>query len=371
MTTATKRRSGGPKNATGITIPYGEFKRALATVGNAVPSRPAKPILGNVLFANGKAIGTDLEMRIETPVDYDGPPMLLPHDRLTQIVNAAGTSGDVEVSVDGTTATIRAGRGEWRLPTEDPLEFPGRAEAAAKPIAHLPADQFRELVGTVRFATDNESSRYALGAVLVEFSEGTLSFVATDGRRLAIAECDIDQATDNSQTLAPRRAIDTLVRLAGAAEAIQLEATGSELVATVDGTTVYARLIEGRFPRWRDVDVEHKTPAASVIVGTLLHACSMAAVCTSEESKGTDWAFRDSLTISGRSSVNGESSATCDLVEAGHPATVKLDPGFVIEWLRTLDAAQTITVQAKDSESAVVFRAGDCRQIVMPMAKDA
>lgn len=377
--TATMKK---PKRASGsgISIPYGELKAALGIVSGAVAARGPRPVLANVLFQDGTLTATDLEMRIVTPIPYDGPPMLLPHDRLTQIVNAAGSVDEVEISVEGITATIRAGNGSWRLPTEDAMEFPSRANQKAKPIARMPADQFRELVGTVRFATDNQSSRYALGAVLLEYERpadresnyGTLSFVATDGRRLAIAQCEIANDCDGSTTLAPRGAIDTLVRLAAGAEEIQLDATVSELVAEVDGTTVYARLIEGKFPRWRDVDTHHDTTPSQVVVGNLLHACSMAAVCTSDDSKGTTWAFSDAgLWISGQSAINGESSATCDLVQAGHKTTVKLDPVFVIEWLRTLDAAETIAVEAKDSDSAVVFRAGNCRQVVMPMAKDA
>ena len=368
MTTATRtKRRGG----TGCTIPSSDLKRALAAVAPAVAARGPKPVLANVLFKDGTVTATDLELRIEAPLPGADVTMLLPHERLTAIVNAAGAVDEIEITADGTKATIRAGNGEWVLPTEDPLEFPGRADAEAKAIARLPADQWRTMASTVRFATDTESSRYALGAVLVEFKAGTLSLVATDGRRLAIAECEVDQATDDSTTLAPRRAVDVLVRLAATGETVQLEATPSELVATVDDKRIYARLIEGRFPRWRDVDVSHKVTPTLAIAGALAHACSMASVCTSEDSKGTDWRFTgEGIAISGQSSSFGVSSATCDIVEAGHATTVKLDPVFVLEWLRTIDQAETVTIEAKDDQSAVVFKAGDCRQIVMPMAKE-
>jgi len=38
------------------------------------------------------------------------------------------------------------------------------------------------------YATDNESSRYALGGVLIELAASSLTAVATDGRRLARQE---------------------------------------------------------------------------------------------------------------------------------------------------------------------------------------
>jgi hypothetical protein len=62
------------------------------------------------------------------------------------------------------------------------------------------------------------------------------------------------------------------------------------------------------------------------------------------------------------------------LVEAGHACTVKLDPRFVLGWLRcgSIDPAETITIEAKDGESAVILRAGEgIRTVIMPLAKDA
>ena len=52
----------------------------------------------------------------------------------------------------------------------------------------MPARFFREVVRRTVFATDNESSRYALGGVLLELTADEITAVATDGRRLARQE---------------------------------------------------------------------------------------------------------------------------------------------------------------------------------------
>jgi DNA polymerase-3 subunit beta len=369
MTTATKERKT-QKSGTGAVLSVAALKAALAAVGPAVAGRGPKPVLQNVLVASGKLTATDLELRIETPLaGLPSQPVLLPHARLSQIMAALHPSDEVRLTISGTACTVKAGNGEWRLPVEDPAEFPVAEDRPATPICRLPADQFVTLVDAVRFAADTESSRYALGAVLVEFKDGTLNLVATDGRRLAVASADVDQACDDSTTLVPKRAIDVLVRLAGNAEAVQLEVSGSELVATVDSTLVFCRLTDGRFPKWRDVDPQRDAEPATVVVGSLLHACRMAAVCVSEQSKGVDFTFGDVLTLKAKSSENGESTATCDLVTPGRACSVKLDPVYVLQWLDcgSFDTAETISVSAVDKASAVVFAAGDCRNIVMPL----
>lgn len=379
MTTATKERR--TKAAGGTTLSAADLKAALDAVRDAAKGHAVRPVLNNVLLQDETVTATDLEIRITAPLPgATGPALLLPFARLQQIVGSLAATDEVTLTVDGTACVVKAGRGTWRLPVEDAAEFPACTGGDGKPIAKLPADQFRALLNTVRFATDKESSRYALGGVLFDFERpedkesdyGKLSFVASDGRRMTVATCDVANDCDGSQTLVPRRVIDTLVALCSGAESIQLDTTGSELVATVDDTVVRARLVDGKFPRWRDIEPEHKTSQTLVVVGSLLHACRQASVCASETSRGVKFAFSaDGLWIHGKSAEYGESSATCDLVEAGQPGVVRLDPRFVTEWLSSLDAAETINVSVKDGDSAVVLRAGDCRTTIMPMSEDA
>ena len=354
-----------------------DLRNALHAVSAAVPSRSARPILANVLISEGTITATDLELRITAPLDgASGPAILLPYQRLSSIVGSLVGADEVTLTVDGTACIVEGGNGTWRLPIEDAKEYPQGDYANAKPIARLPADQFAALMNAVKFATDNESSRFALGAVLVEFKGGNINFIATDGRRLCAASAEIDQACDDSTTLVPRAAIDTLVRLAKHAEAVQLETTARELYATVDDTIVRARLVEGSFPRWRDVvEVDHGVAPSLVVAGALAHACEMASICASEASKGTEFTIsKEGLWLSARSAEFGESSATCELVEVGHCCTVKLDPRFVLGWLKcgSVDASETVSLTAKDADSAVVLASGEgIRTVIMPLAKDA
>lgn len=372
MTTATMTKPR-KRAATGISLSTSELRTALSCVAPAVPGRSVKPILQNVLLSEGMLTATDLELTIQTPLMWEGDPIVLPFVRLSAIL-ATANADEVTLTPDGTSCTIQAGGGTWRLPTEDAQEYPPRSSLlpGAKSIGRLPASQLRSLLASVKFATDNESSRYALGAVCVEFKDGELSFIGTDGRRMAVASCDIDQDLDDSQTLVPRRVVDVLHRLATGEDAIQLERTDTEVIATIGDTVVMARQVEGRYPKWRDVEPTRDHVKASLVqVGPLLHACEMAAICTSEDSKGTQWAFTDEgIFITARSSQVGESSATCDVVEAGTSTVVNIDPRFAVEWLRTLDVAETVEVEAENAQSAVVFRAGDLRNVVMPLAKD-
>jgi len=382
----TRRKPGG------TTINAAALARAIREVEPAVQARSPKPVLQNVMLGNGLLVGTDLELRIASPLpEATGEPVLLPFARLKAIVSTLHPSDAVTIGLDKSRCRIAARGGEWVLPTEPAEEFPPAPATEGRSIGRLPADQFVSLVNAVRYAVDNESSRYALGAVCVEFERGdadseagVISFVATDGRRMAISAAEVSsQDLDDSQTLVPSRAIAALVRLAATAEAVQLLATDSELVATVGsyddgiavkGTTLHARLTEGRFPRWRDVDKSHEVPASTAIVGDLLHAIRMASICTSDSSKAITLSVTpDGFDLSSEAAETGQARVHCDAVEAGHSVSVRLDPRFAAEWLGcgSFDAAETVRVEALDSQSAIVLRCGDhCRTVIMPMAND-
>jgi DNA polymerase-3 subunit beta len=337
-----------------------------------VPGKASKPILMNVLLGSGSLTASDLELQIETSLDFHDDALLLPAARL-QAILATGTDGDVTLAPDGTSCTVSVGRGSWKLPTEAAGEFPRWEPADATPVCRLPADQFCRAVKSVAYATDNESSRYALGAVLVEVKEGTVHFVGTDGRRLSVYEAEVDQAVDDRSVLIPARAIAVMSRVAAHSEgAVQLEATGNEVIAECDGTTVTARLTDGRFPRWRDTLPTRDAKSSLVSASELLAATRQAAICTSEQSLGVQFVFTsDGIHLTGRAAEAGESSVTCPLEQFGQACSVKMDPRFVVDWLRNLDdLAVPVEIEAVDASSAVILRCDDATGVIMPLAQE-
>lgn len=375
MTTATKRR---PKAAS-IEIPHADLKDALHAVKAAVPTRSPKPILHSVLIADGVVSATDLELRIDYEIDAVTPAVLLPFGRLSAILKtAAGTA--VDLTPGDTSCVVEIGSGRWTLPTEDATEFPADAGGDQTPICRIPPDQFcRALAGTV-FATDNESSRYALGAVLLEVvadeenpEEMKAIFIGTDGRRLARVDVEIDQAVDASKTLIPAKAAQAMLTLCkGRDDAVQLERRGNDLVCSCGGVTITTRTTEGTFPRWRDVFPDRKVEATEVYAGAMQAATESAAIVTTEVSKGVTYAFTEKgLHLTAKSSESGESSVTCDLVTFGQKAVAMLDPQYVAEWLATIDPAATVRVEVLDGTSACVLKHEEASCVIMPLDPQA
>jgi len=366
--TATK-----PKvSSTTIRLPRTELEAALLAIKPATPARPSKPILANCRIGDGLITGTDLEVRIDRAISEQCEAFLVPHDRLLQIVKAA-SGDDVTLKASGTTVSIKCGGGSWTLPTEDVAEYPTWEPADLKAVCRLPADQFARAARATTYATDVESSRYAIGAVLIEVANGNPTWVATDGRRLSCVETETDQAVDDRQTLVPCRVLDIVAGMATGDGSVQVEANAKEVRFDLEGTTVTGRIVDGRYPRWRDVVGQPEGQATVLEVGELLAAVRSAAIVTSEQSKGVDLTWTaDTLVISGRSSEYGESTVKCPLVAAGSASQTKVDPRYVIEFLRSIPADEEpqVNVYATDPQSRVLLKCGPYTGVIMPLAKE-
>ena len=110
----------------------------------------------------------------------------------------------------------------------------------------------------------------------------------------------------------------------------------------------------------------------TILTGPLLASVRQAAIVTSEQSKGVDFAFEPGqLVLSGRSAESGESRVEMPIDHAGPTVRIKMDPRFVSDFLRVLDGATSITVELTDGQSACVCRTDDgYGYVIMPLAAD-
>jgi len=371
MATATRERK-----TTGIHLDRLALAAALADVLRAVPQRGPKPILANVRLGDGLITGTDLEVRIDREIDYHGDAVLLPGHRLAAILKAA-TGEKVTLTPNGTSVTVQCGAGSWTLPTENAAEYPLWDAGELRAICRLPADQFARTAKATVYATDSESSRYALGGVMIDVeptADGSVQhWVATDGRRLSVVETESDDALAASQTIVPARVLAIVSSMATGDGSVQIEANGKEVRFTLDGCTVTGRLVDGRYPRWRDVVGQPEGEASVLAVADLLQAVHSAAIVTSEQSKGIDLRWTaGAVVLSGRSSEYGESTVSCDLVTPGSTSSTKVDPRFLAQFLANLpgDEEPHVDVYATDPQSRVLLKCGPYTGVIMPLAAD-
>jgi len=361
-------------------------------VATVAPFRSPKPILQNVkLEVSEQRVelsATDLEIGIRhqvSGVDVHLPgTVVLSVARFGSILRES-TDQTLHIESNSQGITIRGERSQFTLPAENPADFPSVTGFDEKSFHEVPARLLRELIRRTAFATDNESSRYALGGVKLEFEKDQITAIGTDGRRLAKMTGPISTTgtgpsggeviNSDQSVIVPTRAMQLIERAVAPSDAeVQISVSGNELLVHSARATISARLLEGRFPDWRKVFPESGGGGVKLdlAVGLTHAAIRQAAIVTSEESRGVDFTFAQGmLVLSGRAAEVGQSRVELPISYDGDELTVTLDPKFVIEFLKVLDAEKTFTMEVKDSESAAVCSTDDgYGYVIMPLARD-
>lgn len=369
-----------------ITCERDKLLAAYASASSVVPSRSPKPILQNVKLEvrDGGAIlmATDLEIgiRIELAgVEVDSPgSVVLPTARFGPILRESGDS-KLRLESDDRGTLIRGDRSEFRLPGENPEEFPVVAAFQESKYHEVPARLFRELIRRTVFATDAESTRFALGGVLLEFGADRIAAVATDGRRLANMEGPAHaiggHELQDQATIVPSKAMQLIERTLGdATSEVCIAAKANGVLIKNERTTIYSSLVQGKYPKWRDVFPRRDgVRKVEMPVGLLHSAVRQAAILTSEESRGVNFRFADgTLTLTSRTANLGQSRVELPIAFESEPIVISLDPRYVADFLKVLDPEKTFAMELRDSESAAVCRTDDgYGYVIMPLALDS
>ncbi|MHC4178938.1 MAG: DNA polymerase III subunit beta, partial [Planctomycetota bacterium] len=358
---------------------------AFQTAASVAPARSPKPILQNLkleaTMEGATLMGTDLEVGIRIGVlgfEVEAPgSVVLPIARFGSILRES-TDEKLSLENDGQKTLVRGQRSEFQLPSENPDEFPAVSGFEEEKYHEMPARFFRETVRRTVFATDTESTRYALGGVLVELAPEGITAVGTDGRRLAKQEGPAKSVgghqSGDTMTIIPARAMQLLERaLADNEENIQLAARENDVLVRSGRATVYSRLVEGRYPPWRDAFAQREgTVKIELAVGPFYAAVRQAAIVTSEERRGVEFTFGEGKVIlTGHGAEFGESLVELPIPYDGPAVPIRMDPRYVADFLKVLDLEQTFILDLRDGESAAVCTTDDgYGYVIMPLARD-
>jgi DNA polymerase III subunit beta len=369
-----------------ITCQRDKMLHAFQMAASVAPAKSPKQIIQNIKLdvAKDSAIlmGTDLEVGIRIDVQgisIESPgSIVLPRDRFGKILTECSDE-QLSLESDGRKVWVRGQRSEFQLPSENPDEFPSVLAFEEQKYHEMPARFFREVVRRTVFATDNESSRYALGGVLLELAEAGLTAVATDGRRLARQEGPAQSigghATGDKMTIIPTKTMQLLDRALGDNEEnIQLAARDNDILVRSGGATIYSRLVEGRYPKWRDVFPRRDGMAKiELSVGPFYAAVRQAGIVTSDERRGVNFTFGGGkVVLVAHGAEFGDSLVELPVAYDGPDIGITLDPRFLGEFLKVLDPQQNFTMELRDAESAAICTTEDgYAYVVMPLARES
>lgn len=235
------------------------LKTSLQHLQNSIPSNPQLPILSSIYLKleGGELImaSTDLYLGVRVKAHVDSKAefeRVVPGDIFKDLVSSFSNEV-VELEVKDKELVIESGASRLKMPTQSVEEYPDfpqiggqRIEIEAEVIS-----QIKELVG---FAASSDQARPVLTTVFLNFKDGGLEAVGTDGFRLAVLSFDQIKTKQKSQSslLIPVRAFNEVAKILERAGEDRVELHVSQelkqIKFEIGEVEVFVRLIEGDYP---------------------------------------------------------------------------------------------------------------------------
>lgn len=353
---------------------------ALETATSFSPVRSPKAILKNVRIditeSSAVVMATDLEIgcrvRLSGVVVRSTGNFILPPCRATSLLRwLQDATVTIQANSDG--VTIRSAHGSHKFQYHNPNDFAPVHEFRESAYHEVPELLFKELIRRTAFSADSESSRYALGGVLLELEERKIIGVATDGRRLALMEGPAHQvsnhSTNGTTTIIPLRAMTLMEKVFGGGNEMRIATRENDAVFAGYSTTVWTRYVEGRFPRWRDVIPTRDETVISLPVGELLSRVNEVSVFVEPDYRGIEFVFsKGQLELSYSFAEHGSSKVSMPVEFSGNRTRFIFDDRYIRDFLTLLSSEREVAMRFRKEDEAVIFATDDgSSYVVMPM----
>ena len=363
-----------------ITITKDQIITGLQAVQNVVSTRTTLPILSNVLVrAEGGKVeftATDLDVTVacsvEAKVEKPGS-TTVPVKKLFGIVREL--NGEIDIETDEKNVTsIRSGGSFFKIHGLAADEFPPLPKFKDDKKVALPQETVRAMLKKTSFAVSTDESRYVLNGIYISLKDGKMTLVATDGRRLALVDEEVELSEKSTgEFIVPSKAVNELTRLLQATGDVELkfgENQASFSLKDDKGFSVLliTKLIEGNYPNYKQVipgEAKERIPLGRE---ELLSALRRAEIMTSEKANSVKMTFgRNTLAITANSPEVGEARETLAVNYKGKEMAIAFNPRYLIDPLAAL-AEDEVFIELIDELSPGVLKInGPFLYVVMPM----
>lgn len=364
-----------------LSIAKEQLLTGLQAVQNVVSSRTTLPILANVLLRAEKGrlalTATDLDVtvscEVEAQVQKPGT-ATVPVKKLLGIVRELN-GGEIKLEVDDQhRCRIRAGASDYRLHGLPAEEFPPLPAFTEDRKVALPQETIAGMLKQTAFAASTDESRYVLNGIYFSLKEHKLTLVATDGRRLALADTDAEVAEHSQgEFIVPTKAVTELTRLAQPHGEVEIKYSGNQAAFSLrddKGRTVFivTKLIEGNYPNYRQVIPSETKERIPLVREEFLHALRRAELMTTDKANSVKLSFtKNNLALTANSPEIGEARESIAVNYKGPDLAIAFNPRYLIEPLNALNQDEVFLELTDELSPGVLKINGPFLYVVMPM----
>ncbi len=353
---------------------------ALQAVSGIVERRHTLPILANVLIRKtGEQIEfttSDLEIQVRTTAELGGDASnfgtTVGARKLIDILRSLPADQTVTLTSNQNKLTLQGGKSRFTLQTLPSDDFPLVQEAADfGPVFGVPQKTLKALINQVHFAMAVHDIRYYLNGILFVAEGKSLTLVATDGHRLALAQATLDVEIPKQEVILPRKTVLELQRLLKDEDTpIEMRFAGNQAKFSFSGMEFVTKLVEGKFPDYNRVIPKNHKNSVTLGRAPLLASLQRAAILTSEKFKGVRVNIEPGLLrIASSNAEQEEAKEELEIDYGGDTIEIGFNVTYLMDALSNM-SVEMVKLELQDTNSSVLITVPEqagFKYVVMPM----
>jgi len=368
-----------------LSVDRNELWRGIDTVLDVVPSKPALPVLANILLvAEEKTLSlaaTDLDLSIRTHIPasiQETGNITVPARTFADIARewpeaelTIEVAGD-RLRLSGALGTTESGEGAYSLSGMPADEFPGlptSLSGLAIDFSRVDALDFQilsEMINKTVFAVSRDDTRPVLNGVFWRVDTQGLEMVATDGSRLASYRRNHDLgdqigAEAKAEVIVPPQAFTQVVKLFGGQHELKQVTLGeTQVFFDLGDTYLLSRLIEGPYVDYAQVIPRENDKRLRISNELLLPAVRRVSILSSSYTRQVRLKLNGNrLELSAASpEIGGEAREVIPAVYDQEEMDIGYNAQYLIEILRKMDV-QEVIFDLSNPVTAAILRPAD------------
>ena len=371
-----------------------DLNQHLASVGRAVASRPALPVLSNVLLEadaeSGRVALTafDLNLGIRSEFEatvFQSGRSTIPARLLGDIVSRL-PAGEItlEQATDDSPIQLSSRVGQYQIRGMAADDYPALPELMAAEHLEVGVESLLQGISQTLFAASHDETKQVLTGVHVRLvggdnAEPLLEFAATDGHRLATATIPllVDEGSPRPETLdftIPLRTVKELERILGhqTAATLSLKFDPSQAQFGMEGHLITSRLLDGQYPDYNRLLPSQFARVVTIERRPLIEALERIAVLAAQKNDIIKMELdpeAQTILISAEAPDVGDGKESLAMQMSGESLEIAFNVKYLLDALKVFNT-QDVKFQSNGEQQPVVWEplgAMQMRYLVMPV----
>lgn len=367
-------------------IDKNDFLKLLYKTQNVIEKRNTMPMLSNALIVAEKdklkIYATDLEISINDEcsaiVEIPGK-VAVNAKNLFDLVKELSDEPVQVFKKPNNWLEIKSKKALFNLVGVAAEEFPAFPEIDVKEFAKVQCVVLQDMIEKTLYSVSHDETRYHLNGVFFEKvvlkdKETKFRMVATDGHRLSLIDKKLEMSLggkSDSGVIIPKKGLYELKKLLENGEgSLDMGLEGSHLVVKKDSTTLYIRLIDGKYPNYQQLIPAKLAKTVGVSKELLLASLRRVSLLSNQKSKGITMSINKNLMeIYSNNPELGDAKEELEVKYEGDSIKIAFNAKYLMDILNNIQDEE-IDIQLNDQLSPGIVRPSSDSTytcVVMPM----